>query len=362
MMVWGGFALKWKVLIFVMVMALFSNKSMATEDQLGILLQRIVDENGSRQVVLVTTKSDQAITAKVSAYAFENGGLKMVFSFPGVVGKNGISKDKIEGDMKSPAGIFKVGDAFTSAGDFQNTALNLKQVTHEDYWVDDVTSTEYNQWVRFSGDPNKRWKSFERIKVPSYKYGFVIEYNQNPVISGLGSAIFFHLWDNDSTGTAGCTAVSEGNLLKLLKWLDQKKNPVIIQGTEGMTDTLIKEAEYQVLYPVRIQINQKEIMPLVAPRIRNGRTLVPLRSVFEELGAKVYWDGEERSILVVKGETKVKLWIDKREAVVNGETIPMDEPPRIINDRTLVPVRLVMQSLGAKVSWDGDLRMVLIEE
>ena len=66
-----------------------------------------------------------------------------------------------------------------------------------------------------------------------YKYGIVIEYNTDPVIKGNGSAIFLHIWKNESIPTAGCVAVSEENLIKIIEWLDPVASPLIITGIKN---------------------------------------------------------------------------------------------------------------------------------
>jgi L,D-peptidoglycan transpeptidase YkuD (ErfK/YbiS/YcfS/YnhG family) len=66
-----------------------------------------------------------------------------------------------------------------------------------------------------------------------YKYGIVIEYNTSPVIKGNGSAIFLHIWKGESVPTAGCVAVSEENILKILQWLDPAASPLIIMGVNN---------------------------------------------------------------------------------------------------------------------------------
>jgi L,D-peptidoglycan transpeptidase YkuD (ErfK/YbiS/YcfS/YnhG family) len=60
-----------------------------------------------------------------------------------------------------------------------------------------------------------------------YRFGVVIEYNMNPVISGRGSAIFLHVWRGPDKPTAGCVALSEPDVLKILGWLDPALNPVV---------------------------------------------------------------------------------------------------------------------------------------
>ncbi|MBI3618052.1 MAG: L,D-transpeptidase family protein, partial [Candidatus Omnitrophica bacterium] len=61
-----------------------------------------------------------------------------------------------------------------------------------------------------------------------YKYAVVIEYNTDPAIPGMGSAIFLHVWRGANKPTAGCVAMAEIDLLRLLQWLDARQNPVIL--------------------------------------------------------------------------------------------------------------------------------------
>lgn len=87
--------------------------------------------------------------------------------------------------------------------------------------------------------------------------------------------------------------------------------------------------------------------------IQNGRTLVPVRGVFESLGATVDWEAETETVTGEKGNTNVKLQIGSNIAVVNGKNITLDVAANILNGRTLVPLRFVSEALGAKVGWDG---------
>jgi L,D-peptidoglycan transpeptidase YkuD (ErfK/YbiS/YcfS/YnhG family) len=67
-----------------------------------------------------------------------------------------------------------------------------------------------------------------------YKYGIVVEYNMNPVIKGHGSAIFFHLWRGNEKPTEGCVALSEEDLVTILRWLNPASRPLVVMGT-GVT-------------------------------------------------------------------------------------------------------------------------------
>ena len=100
-------------------------------------------------------------------------------------------------------------------------------MTRQDIWVDDPRSPDYN---RLKKRAETAARSFEDMVLPDdrYKHGIVIEYNTHPIIPGLGSAIFLHIWKDPATPTAGCVAISEENLLKLIHWLDPAKEPLIV--------------------------------------------------------------------------------------------------------------------------------------
>lgn len=96
------------------------------------------------------------------------------------------------------------------------------------------------------------------------------------------------------------------------------------------------------------------------PVVSNGRTLVPLRGVFEKLGVSVGWDGDSKTVTAVKGDTMVKIAIDDKSFSVNGVEYEMDVPARIMNNSTMVPVRVIAQSFGCIVNWDDSKRQVSI--
>lgn len=96
------------------------------------------------------------------------------------------------------------------------------------------------------------------------------------------------------------------------------------------------------------------------PVIISDRTMAPMRGIFEALGAEIDWDGETRTVTGTKGDISIKLTIDVASAFVNGESVELDQAPVIVNDRTLVPVRFISESLGIKVDWDAATRTVII--
>ncbi len=98
----------------------------------------------------------------------------------------------------------------------------------------------------------------------------------------------------------------------------------------------------------------------VPPIIVNVRTLVPLRTIFEHLGAKVDWNAATRTVTAVKENVRIQLTIGKRTAYKNGQKIDLDAPGQIVKNTTMVPLRFVSESMGARVDWDRAARTVYI--
>lgn len=113
---------------------------------------------------------------------------------------------------------------------------------------------------------------------------------------------------------------------------------------------------------IAILVDGERLSCDVPPVIEQGRTLVPLRAIFEALGAEVAWDGKTRTITGRKGDVTVKLVVRQKTAYVNGRAITLDVPPKIVNGRTMVPLRFVGESLGARVEWDGVKRVVIVRK
>ena len=106
----------------------------------------------------------------------------------------------------------------------------------------------------------------------------------------------------------------------------------------------------------------------VPPQIIEGRTLVPMRKIFETLDAKVNWIGESNTIIAAKDENVIVMNIGSKTFsvtnVITAETknIGLDVPPQVINDRTLVPIRAVSEALDKNVDWDNNTKTVTISD
>lgn len=118
------------------------------------------------------------------------------------------------------------------------------------------------------------------------------------------------------------------------------------------------------LYPsaeeIRVFINHNLLIPEVPPMIIESRTLLPLRAILEALGSEVGWDGKTQQITATKGDTVLILHIGSKEASLNGASVLIDAAPLIVSGRTLVPARFLAESFGATVHWDGINRIITI--
>ncbi|MBP0726588.1 SH3 domain-containing protein [Bacillus sp. RG28] len=179
----------------------------------------------SKQVILVTASNEQSRNVTIETYEKFDNSWKKLHTYSGVIGKNGMTSIKREGDYKTPEGKYTITTAFGRQNN-PGTKLTYKRITTNDVWVDDSNSKLYNSW-QLASENKGRWDSAEQMNISLYDYGFVINYNMSR-IPYKGSAIFFHV-EGSSGYTAGCTATSKSNVLAILKWLDPDKSPVIIQ-------------------------------------------------------------------------------------------------------------------------------------
>jgi len=107
-------------------------------------------------------------------------------------------------------------------------------------------------------------------------------------------------------------------------------------------------------------VNSTRLNVDVPPVVDSGRVLVPMRPIFEALGASVTWDGATGSVVGTRNGDTVKLTVGRMAACINGAAVELDVPPRLIRGRVLVPVRFVSEGLGESVYWFSDAKKVLV--
>lgn len=194
------------------------------------------------QLIVVKTNGWNTIEGKLTAYKrVNNSWVPVLNNINIVVGRSGLAwgkglqddslnkgKLKKEGDGNSPAGIFYLSGLFG----YQDISakMNALKVDDRTFCVDDSQSKYYNQIVK-SDTVKKDWSSAETMRMKSdvYKYGIFVDYNVNPATAGKGSCIFMHIWSSSTSPTAGCTAMKQDDILKLISFLDKSKNPVLVQ-------------------------------------------------------------------------------------------------------------------------------------
>jgi basic membrane protein A len=113
--------------------------------------------------------------------------------------------------------------------------------------------------------------------------------------------------------------------------------------------------------PAKIYFNGEILTTDVAPMNVEGRILVPVRTVFEALGAEVRWDATTMTVTGIRANMRISLQVGNKTAYRNGQPIDLDVPAKLINGRTMVPIRYVAEGLGASVSWMAATKSVMIE-
>ena len=138
------------------------------------------------------------------------------------IGKNGLTNNKQEGDLKTPIGEFGLGLIF---GTHPKSEIKLRheldyvEINQNLYWIDDINSKYYNQLVDIS-KTKKDWISAEDLQANAIPYEYAIKIKTNPNnIPGKGSAIFIHCKNKDYT--AGCIAISKDKMKKLVGMINK---------------------------------------------------------------------------------------------------------------------------------------------
>ncbi len=203
------------------------------------LLQRIE----TKQIVVVISDNWDATTATLQKFDWKEGQWKAVdAAIPVNIGRTGLAWGlglhspqngyyKQEGDGRATAGVFDLTQTFGYL-DQLNTTMPYSAMSASNYCIDVNGSSLYNQIVdenvvgkkavEDSTEPMRRDIHNDNQNI--YKKGIIVDHNMAN-ISGQGSCIFLHIWFGPGVATAGCTAMAEPNMDRLLAWLDPRKHP-----------------------------------------------------------------------------------------------------------------------------------------
>jgi exopolysaccharide biosynthesis protein len=130
------------------------------------------------------------------------------------------------------------------------------------------------------------------------------------------------------------------------------KGDVIVPSNNSVNLTINKTT---------VAVNKKNMTLEQAPVIVNGNTLIPIRFIADALGGTVRWDEKERKVTVIRGDKLIDLWIDNPELITNGQRIKAEVAPKIMNNVTVVPLRILSENLGWKVTWDEKTQQITLQ-
>lgn len=203
-----------------------------------------------QQLLLVRTSGWDEASGTLERYVYTSGSWQAVGApIPIVVGKNGMGWGKgmpemaqlpdlpgplkREGDLKSPAGLFRLAEAFgyapaDSARWVKAPYLSVSSMTQ---CIEDVNSAYYNQIVPDTLD-GKDWNSTDHMlrQDDLYEWGMVVAHNYEQPQPGAGSCIFLHVGNPEGSGTAGCTAMAKPLMRELLAWIQPELQPFLVQA------------------------------------------------------------------------------------------------------------------------------------
>ena len=124
--------------------------------------------------------------------------------------------------------------------------------------------------------------------------------------------------------------------------------------------SIVKEHNTPELDGITVTLNSTHVEFDVEPIMEGDSVLVPFRAILEAFGAEVGWDSDTQTVSTNKDGLDVSLQIGAPRITANGKTTLLDVAPKIVNERTLVPIRAVSEALGAKVDWDAKTKQVII--
>jgi L,D-peptidoglycan transpeptidase YkuD (ErfK/YbiS/YcfS/YnhG family) len=207
----------------------------------------VVASDEVQQLVVVTTPAWDSISGTMRrftrvrpslAWGADGAPVRVVVGRTGLawgadsLGRGGRDPRKREGDGRAPAGMFPLDTVFGFAPATATSWVRLPYVELRDgtECVDDSASVHYNTVVDRGAVPAVDWTSAEQMRrIDQYRLGVIVAYNSAPIRRGRGSCIFLHIWAGPTIPTAGCTAFPATEVESLVRWLDPRLRPMLVQ-------------------------------------------------------------------------------------------------------------------------------------
>lgn len=151
--------------------------------------------------------------------------------------------------------------------------------------------------------------------------------------------------------------------LQMKEKIKSSYTPEEIQAVDEVsTELKSKHKDLKVLGVESVIAKGRNLKFDTPPVIKEGRTLIPIRAITEGFGAEIAWNAETKEVTITKDGKVMVLTLGSNTAVVNGETIQIDAKAESINGRTVVPLRFIIENLGLKVEWDSETETIEIED
>jgi D-alanyl-D-alanine dipeptidase len=216
---------------------------------------------------MIVVLTDSTTAAKGTLYYFNRSEGDSAWTLssgkiPVVLGRNGLGWGKglhnsqnifdfpfkEEGDGRSPAGVFRLSSVFgyKPATEMSQLKMPYIHITEMVECIDDANSKYYNLIVErdeIMEDDGVDWQSSEKMRFADiyYELGVVVDHNSDPIKSEAGSCIFLHNWMDENETMAGCTAMDPAFMQEIINWLDESKNPILVQLTKRLYNELQDE-------------------------------------------------------------------------------------------------------------------------
>ena len=203
---------------------------------------------GARQMLVVVAEDFAANQARMRRFERAGDGpwrpvgddVAVTLGKNGLAWGRGISGEppaggpvKVEGDGRSPAGVFTFSTAFAYRPEdlWQPSKMPMHRITSETICVESINSKEYNRILDENTVAVRDWDSPDHMLRPDglYRYGLLVNHNAPDTKPGSGSCILMHLWRRPGAPTAGCTAMNEPAMLAVQAWIDASKKPILVQ-------------------------------------------------------------------------------------------------------------------------------------
>lgn len=198
----------------------------------------------SEQLIVVTTRgwNDNKGTLSFHERAADRSWRSVFADVPVMLGRNGLAwgvglheqrATKREGDGRSPAGAFELSRIYGRDARAPGRHFPYEQLSADTQGIDDPRSRYYNRVVDAPRVPAHDWRSSEKLRPGNPMFRWIVEVKHNwQQRPGLGSCIYLHIWKGPGVATSGCTAMAEGHLAQIVRRLDARKQPLLVQLPE----------------------------------------------------------------------------------------------------------------------------------